>query len=286
MDKKMTDSIVPEPPEKSRLAAESYGSSQPLTTRIEIHRKYSVPNIDLPVWILDRHPWRGDERVLDIGTGTGQYLELLRPRIPHGFALGGDLSLAMLRAIRAGNGGADCLLINADAEQLPLTAHSMDAVIASYMLFFVPDIDRAISEAHRILKRGGVLLAVTMADLYLDEIRRAIDEALKALGSSRPTQWGSLHRRFTIENGRDQLARHFDRVELYRHDASLVFPEPTPVLAFINTMRNTLAADLPPESTWEEFTAALDDNLRGKIREQGRFVAAKSVGVFAASNSA
>lgn len=278
----MHEGRVPRPPQKSRLVNESYGSSEPLAIRIEIHRRYSVPRIDLPVWILDRHTWRGDECVLDIGTGTGQYMALLRPRLPRGLMICADLSYAMLRDIRSKGTAPDAMLVNADAEQLPMAVRSMDVVIASYMLFFVPEIDKAISEAHRVLKPGGVLLAVTMAHLYLDEIRIAIDEALQTLGATRPTQWGSLHRRFTLENGRDSLARCFSRIELHRHDGSLVLPDAESVLAFINTMRNTLSHDLPPERTWEEFTAALHENVESKIQSQGRFVASKSVGVFAA----
>ena len=61
----------PATPDKTRLVAESYATDEPLSVRIETHRRYSVPPIDLPTWALDRHTWRGDETVLDIGTGTG-----------------------------------------------------------------------------------------------------------------------------------------------------------------------------------------------------------------------
>jgi len=58
------------PPDKTRLVTESYATDEPLSVRIETHRRYSVPAIDLPAWVLDRYSWRGDETVLDIGTGA------------------------------------------------------------------------------------------------------------------------------------------------------------------------------------------------------------------------
>ena len=70
------------PPDKTQLVNEAYANDEPLTVRIETHRRYSVPQIDWPAWVLDRHAWRGDETVLDIGAGTGQYLAPLRARIP------------------------------------------------------------------------------------------------------------------------------------------------------------------------------------------------------------
>ncbi len=81
---------------------ESYATDEPLSVRIETHRRYSRPPIDLPRWALDRHTWRGDETVLDIGTGTGQYLAPLRERLPHGRIVAGDLAMGMLRATRYG----------------------------------------------------------------------------------------------------------------------------------------------------------------------------------------
>jgi len=152
-------------PDKVRLVTESYATDEPLSVRIETHRRYSIPAIDLPTWALDRHTWRGDETVLDIGTGTGQYLAPLRERVPRGRIIAGDLAPGMLRdlAARGIPGGAH--LLNADAEALPLADATCDAIIASYVLPLVPDIPRVLDEMSRVLRPGGTLLAVTMASV-------------------------------------------------------------------------------------------------------------------------
>jgi SAM-dependent methyltransferase len=199
----MTDASQPAAPNKARLVSESFATDEPLSVRIETHRRYSVPAIDLPTWVLGRYTWRGDEAVLDIGTGTGQYLAPLRERVPRGRIIAGDLSGGMLRDLATHGAPGGAHLLNADAEALPLTDASCDAIIASYLLPLVPDIPRAVAEMHRVLRPGGVSLAVAMAAVYMDELCVAINRALATLGASaaRETHWGNVSERFNLENG-------------------------------------------------------------------------------------
>ena len=268
-------------PDKTRLVNESYANDEPLSVRIETHRRYSVPPVDLPTWALDRYAWRGDETVLDIGTGTGQYLAPLRERIPRGRIIGGDLAIGMLRDLRTKGVPADARLLNADAEVLPLADESCDAVIASYVLFFVPDIPRAIAEAHRVLKPGGALLAVTMAHVYMDELRGAINRALAKLGASNETRYGSISRRFSLENGSTYLEPRF-RVTVHRHESALVFPAAEPVLAYVASSRDVVRDDLPPGRTWDEFIVALRDVVNDKVTVRGEFRVSKAAGALIA----
>src|SRR5512136_226465 len=197
----MTLIAQPAAPDKTRLVTESYATDEPLSVRIETHRRYSVPQIDLPTWALDRHVWRGDETILDIGTGTGQYLAPLRERVPHGQLIAGDLAWGMLRDLRAKGAPGDVVLLNADAETLPLADASCDVILASYVMFFVPDIPRALAEMHRVLRPGGALLAVTMAHVYQEEMRVVVNRALARLGGSDATHWGTIQHRFSLESG-------------------------------------------------------------------------------------
>jgi len=268
-------------PDKTRLVTESYATDEPLSVRIETHRRYSVPPVDLPTWALDRRAWRGDETVLDIGTGTGQYLAPLRQRIPRGRILGGDLAMGMLRDLRAKGAPGDARLLNADAEALPLADESCDAIIASYVLFFVPDIPRAIAEAYRVLRPGGALLVVTMAHVYMDELRVAINRALAKLGASNETRYGSLSQRFSLENGSTYLEPRF-RVAAHRHESALVFPEAEPALAYVASSRDVVRDDLSPGRTWDEFIAALRDVVNGEIAAHGEFRVSKAAGVLIA----
>lgn len=273
----------PEPtaPDKGRLVRESYATDGPLSVRIETHRRYSRPPVDLPTWALDRHTWRGDETVLDIGAGTGQYLAPLRQRIPRGRIVAGDLAMGMLRDLRAKGVPGGARLVNADAEALPLADASCDAVVASYVLFFVPDIPRAVAEAHRVLRPGGALLAVTLAHVYMEELHAAMDRALARLGAPHGTRWGDGAKRFTLESGLPYLTSRF-RVTPHRHESALVFPSAEPVAAYADSSRDVIKDDLPPGRTWDEFLAALREVVESEIAAHGEFRVSKAAGVLIA----
>lgn len=268
-------------PDKTQLVTGAYATAEPLSVRIETHRRYSVPPIDLPMWVLDRYAWRGDETVLDIGTGTGQYLAPLRARIPRGRIIAGDLAWGMLCDLRAQGAPGGAMLLNADAEALPLSDASCDVILASYVMFLVPDIPRALAEMRRVLRRGGALLAVTMAEAYMDELRLALYAAADRLGVTRPPTWLSIHRRFNLTNGLALLEPHF-HVERRQHESALVFPNVEPVLAYVNSTRDTLERDLS-HRTWDEFIATLREVVSAEIASRGEFRVSKATGVLIAT---
>lgn len=125
---------------------------------------------DSQLW-LERRPLRAavrlarltpDDRLLDVGTGTGAVLRAVarradRPRL----ATGVDASAAMLS--RVGLLPPGWRVVVADVASLPLPAASFDVVIASYLLHVLdaPARAPALREIHRVLRPGGALVTVT-----------------------------------------------------------------------------------------------------------------------------
>ncbi len=97
--------------------------------------------------------------VLEIGVGTGRNLPFYADDIS---LTGVDLSQAMLRQARAraAEPGIDAGLRVGDAQALDLPDNGFDAVVMTLVLSAVPDIRRAIAEAHRVLRPGGRLLVL------------------------------------------------------------------------------------------------------------------------------
>src|SRR6202012_1514721 len=96
--------------------------------------------------------------VLDVGSGPGSVTaSLARAAGPGGLALGVDISLPMLaRAVRA-EAGPQVGFLRADAQQLPLRDHTVDAGCSIAVLQLIPDPFAALSEIARVLRPGGRL---------------------------------------------------------------------------------------------------------------------------------
>jgi SAM-dependent methyltransferase len=88
--------------------------------------------------------------VLDAGCGTGHSYHLLAPRE----TVGVDVAAEALR-------GQQRRTIVADMRELPLPDSSFTSFLAVQSIEHVPDADRALAEARRVLEPGGTAIFVT-----------------------------------------------------------------------------------------------------------------------------
>ncbi|HSA99143.1 MAG TPA: methyltransferase domain-containing protein [Anaerolineales bacterium] len=121
-------------------------------------------------WGLEKLAARSDEKVLEIGFGTGHCLVSLAKAVgPAGHVTGVDISDGMLaiaqERLRQEGLAERVELHSGDAANLDfLEAGSLDGVFMSFTLelFDNPEIPRVLQECHRILKPGGRLAVVSM----------------------------------------------------------------------------------------------------------------------------
>jgi ubiquinone/menaquinone biosynthesis C-methylase UbiE len=100
---------------------------------------------------------RGYERSLEIGAGTGYFsLNLLQAGVV-GEATCTDISPGMVSALgeNAERLGLNVRAARADAESLPFGNESFDLVLGHAVLHHLPDLQKAFSEFHRVLRPGG-----------------------------------------------------------------------------------------------------------------------------------
>ncbi len=107
----------------------------------------------------------GQERVpllLDLGCGHGRFLRWLAPRAAR--LLGLDRSARLLQiaagALAEAPLAVPCGLLFGSAQELPLADASVDRITCVRVLQHLPDQDRALAEACRVLKPGGTLILV------------------------------------------------------------------------------------------------------------------------------
>lgn len=113
--------------------------------------------------ILEKIEIKAGDAVLDVGCGTGVFLEMAVKNFPESKFIGIDpdeasLAIAHKRIARYLN----ATLIKAFAESLPLSNESIDICFSTLAFHHMPDEikKKAVAEIHRVLKeRGKVLIA-------------------------------------------------------------------------------------------------------------------------------
>jgi ubiquinone/menaquinone biosynthesis C-methylase UbiE len=103
-----------------------------------------------------------DERILDIGCGTGQFALAALERYPRARVWGLDLSGCMLRraAARCPESAGRFQTVQADSERLPFADNTFDAVTCSHSFHHYPRQERVVAEMHRVLRPDGKLLII------------------------------------------------------------------------------------------------------------------------------
>lgn len=139
---------------------------------------------DLPLLVEWLEPG-ADWQVLDAATGGGHVSKALSPFVAQIVAT--DLTKEMLAAARKHliEEGCDNVgFVVADAEDLPFLDDSFDAVTCRIAAHHFPDPGRFITEAARVLKRGGKLLLIdnvvpeeARLDLFINTLEKLRDES-------------------------------------------------------------------------------------------------------------
>lgn len=99
-----------------------------------------------------------DKDLLEVACGAGSGLGILQHSARS--VVGCDYTESVLRMAQA-HYGPRVPLICADAQQLPFATAAFDLVLAFEAIYYLPQIDRFLAEAHRLLRRDGVLLLCT-----------------------------------------------------------------------------------------------------------------------------
>lgn len=112
--------------------------------------------------LLDAVTLQDGQKVLDVGCGTGQFIEILKERHPSVSAYGADPDASLL-GMAEGNlrrKGLSAKFVQAYAEQLPFPDDTFDMVSCILTLHHVPtgSKQQAVNELRRVLAPGGILL--------------------------------------------------------------------------------------------------------------------------------
>ena len=206
-----------------------YRSLDPLQVRILTHRNHSEGGGDVELDVLRVLELAPDAALLDVGSGTGTFLARLRAEGHTGRLCAVDASRA---AVDAAGAVKDVRARLADARELPYPDGEFDAVTARHMLYHVPQPERAIAEAHRVLRPGGRFAAVVNRIAPLPHINAIVGAVLAAHGIERLDTDDAVN----AGNLPGMIEAVFGSCDVLAVNGALVFRDAEPVVRYCRSV--------------------------------------------------
>ncbi|MCL2213222.1 MAG: class I SAM-dependent methyltransferase [Oscillospiraceae bacterium] len=201
-----------------------YGTDGSLDIRIRVKKRFSTSNQGWGSFLLQNFCLKPDNRILELGCGNAVFWKAVADRLPTGIKLTlSDFSEGMLEAAKGNTNGLSFIENYAviDAQSLPYSDNSFDVIIANYMLYHVPNVQKALSEISRILRPNGFFFAATFGKDNLKEVTDIFHDYDNRIDSV----LNEMVAVFGLENGGGILGKYFNSVEMEKFENNLHITE-------------------------------------------------------------
>ena len=251
----------------SAVVEEQYKTADKLNTRISIHSKYSTNKQGFGNWITSQYQIRNGMSVLELGCGTGEMW------VHHGeiinrcsrFVLS-DFSEGMLNKAKEllhGQTGIEYRTV--DIQSIPFAEQTFDVVIANMMLYHVPDLQKGLREARRVLKTDGTFYCATYGE-------NGMMAYICSLFAEYPVQ-NHVNGSFTLQNGEKQLKTVFSDVRRLLYRDSLEVTDAEDMVDYIFSLAGmTELQKVPREAVRSVLKKNMPDGILHVPKEYGMFI--------------
>jgi len=220
---------------------EQYKNASNLKLRKSLHEKYSVNKVGFQKWMFEQYPFHTKIKVLELGSGRGElwnyyFANDTLQSYEMDITLS-DFSDGMVDYLQHSYLGKRISIKKIDILDIPFEKNTFDLIIANSMLYHVKDIDLALSEVKRVLKKDGLFYCATFG---INGMTQYLYHALDELGI--PYHHES-NISFTLQNGMQLLKKQFNKVERYDYEDALAIDKVEDYLEYIYSMASLQGLD-------------------------------------------
>ncbi|MBL4931831.1 class I SAM-dependent methyltransferase [Clostridium paridis] len=257
-----------------------YNSDKNLYARQALHRGFSTNKYGWENWVFDQYMFKPNDKVIEFGCGNGSTWANNSNKIPKDIKVTlTDISEGMLSTAESNLLEIEQIIkyCNMDIQNIKYTNSYFDCAIANHMLYHVQNRDLAISEIARILKEDGTFYVTTNSIYNMKGLKNLVMDFDSRLDYSS----FSVASEFGLENGAEQLSKHFESVEKLVYEDSLHITEPKPLVDYVLSLEGHVnIQEIMTESRTKEFYQYLKDIILkdGSIdipKASGMFIAKK-----------
>ena len=249
---------------------EQYKNHDNLDIRVELHKKYSKNKLGFNNWIFSNYQITDEVKVLELGCGTGELWKSNSDSIDKMKQLVvTDFSNDMVETTKSVIGNRDNVNYERmDIQNISFENETFDIVIANMLLHHVNDIDKAISEVNRVLKKGGIFYCATfgengvvdyLASLFKDVVNQNLE-----------------NKTFTLQNGKRYLSRYFNSVDTLLYDDELQVTSIDDLVQYIQSLKGiSEIGSLEEEIIRNRLESEFNNGVLIIPKEYGMFIARK-----------
>ena len=237
---------------------EQYKSDKNLNIRSNLH-SYNINKVDFDKWCFSQINFPKNARILELGCGTGKLWFKNKESINKDLNITlSDFSKSMLKIAKdkLKEVEYDFKYEEINVENIPYKDESFDIVIAEHMIYFAPDIEKALSEIKRVLSRNGVFYVSANSCDSMAELNKLSENFAPNLGLDN----NGFSDRFDLEHGKPILEKYFSEISVEVLEGKIIVDDAKPVVLY---KASTIQGDsiLVGEKK-KEFTKYLEDYIK------------------------
>jgi SAM-dependent methyltransferase len=259
--------------DRTCLTQDAYADSGSLQTRRNIYDYLREP-WDITAWMASHADVQAGDRVLDVGCGPAYNLVHVLRTVPNVDAFPSDLSPGMAREANTAVGRTTTTV--ADAQALPYADRAADVVLATHMLYHVPDIAAAARELARVARRRVVI--TTNCGDHTDEIFDLLLVCARDVGGPAYEAPPRAFNRFLFEDAPRLLGEALVVESAADAGGVIEVPSVEPVVDYLDTLRSLYGSTLP-EPQWPALLDAARVRVAAEIAERGVWTTHNHVGL-------